>query len=354
MGDADADRLIDAFRLLLADDRLEILLVILAPTAAFSCEDAARALAREAEGAGKPLLVCLIGEASVKGGRRALKEAGVPCFDFPEPAVRAAARMWERRRMIDRPWAAEVCFRRDLGRAAKVIRRAREQGMATLPEFMAQDLARAYELNCPETGLARTSDQAVKLAKKIGYPVALKLASPQVAHKSDLGGVALGLGDAAAVRDAFLDITSRASRARQGIHVVGCLVQAMAEPGAKEVIVGFQRDEQFGPLLMFGLGGVYVETLQDVSFRLAPLTLQDAAEMIREIRSYPLLKGVRGEPPVDFRALEDVVLTMSQMAVDFPEIVEAELNPVLVSRSSALAADIRITLDAEEKIAEQE
>jgi acetyltransferase len=261
--------------------------------------------------------------------------------------------MWERRRMLDRPWAAEVCFRRDLGKATQVIAQAREQGLNVLPEFLSQDFARAYELSVPQTILARTSDEAVQAASKIGYPVALKLASPQVAHKSDLGGVALNLADPDSVRRTFLDITSRITRAGSDIHVTGCMVQAMAPPDAKEVIMGFQRDEQFGPMLMFGLGGVYIETLRDVSFRLAPLTLQDAAEMIREIRSYPLLKGVRGEQPVDFKSLEDVLLTLSQIAMDFPEIMEVEINPVLVSQSSALAVDMRISLDSERKITQQ-
>jgi acetyltransferase len=353
MADADVDRMIGALRLLLADERMQIALVIITPSAKLSSTDAAQALIRAAKDSHKPVLACLLGESNVQEGRRLLTAAGVPCFGFAEPAVRAAGRMWERRRMLDRPWAAEVCFRQDLGKATQVIAQAREQGLNVLPEFLSQDFARAYELSVPQTILARTSDEAVQAASKIGYPVALKLASPQVAHKSDLGGVALNLADPDSVRRTFLDITSRITRAGSDIHVTGCMVQAMAPPDAKEVIMGFQRDEQFGPMLMFGLGGVYIETLRDVSFRLAPLTLQDAAEMIREIRSYPLLKGVRGEQPVDFKSLEDVLLTLSQIAMDFPEIMEVEINPVLVSQSSALAVDMRISLDSERKITQQ-
>jgi acetyltransferase len=339
--------------LMLDDEHLDMLLAVLLPQTEEAGQDTARALAAQAARTGKPVLACLSGGTAVQAGRDILQEAGVPCFEFPEAAAGAAGRLWERRRLLDRPWAAEVCFRRDLGRAGRVISQARELGVNVLPEFMARELARAYELDLPETSLARTSDEAVKQAKKIGYPVVLKLAAPEIAHKSDVDGVAVNLGDETAVRRAFLDITSRVSRARRDVHVAGCLVQSMAPAGAKELFVGFERDEQFGPLLRFGLGGVYKESLGDESFRLAPLTLQDAAEMIREIRSYPLLKGLGGGAPVDFRLLEDVLLTMSQMAMDFPEIVEVQLNPLLASGESALAADVRVSLDGKEKITQQ-
>jgi acetyltransferase len=141
-----------------------------------------------------------------------------------------------------------------------------------------------------------------------------------------------------------MDITSRAIRLRKDAFISGCLVQAQAPKGSKEVIIGFKRDPQFGPLILFGLGGIYVEVLKDVSFRLAPLTLDDAQEMIREIKSYPLLRGVRGQAPVDFKAIEDILLIMAQFALDFPEVAEAEFNPVLVSEHGAVVADIRAVL----------
>jgi acetyltransferase len=176
--------------------------------------------------------------------------------------------------------------------------------------------------------------------------VVLKIASPQISHKSDVGGVKVGLADEAAVRDAFFDITTRAQRLREDAYIAGCLVQEMAPKGSKEVIIGFKRDEQFGPLLMFGLGGIYVEILKDIAFRLAPVSRADAFEIVREIKSYMLLKGVRGEAPVNFDALENILLSMSQLSQDFPEIFEAEFNPVLVNNEKAIVADVRMTLSS--------
>ena len=226
-----------------------------------------------------------------------------------------------------------------------IISQARAKGFTELVEFQAQDVVAAYEMPVPKTTLARTSDQAASAAKKMGFPVVLKIASPQISHKSDVGGVVAGLDSPEAVKKAFLDITSAQRPHQEEAFLSGCLVQKMAPKGSKEVIVGFKRDPQFGPLIMFGLGGIYVEVLKDISFRLAPLTLDDAQKMIREINSFPLLRGVRGEPPVDFKALEDILLTISQLAMDFPEIHEADFNPVLVSPDGAVVADVRLSLD---------
>jgi acetyltransferase len=155
--------------------------------------------------------------------------------------------------------------------------------------------------------------------------------------------VVVGIEGEEALRRAFLTVTNRARRIKEA-YVLGCLVQAMAPPGAREVFAGFKRDPRFGPLVLFGLGGIYVEVLRDVSCRLAPLSLMDVGEMVREIKSYPILRGVRGEPPVDFRAIEDVLLTLSQIAIDFPEIEECDFNPIMVSPGGALVVDARFTL----------
>jgi acetyltransferase len=188
---------------------------------------------------------------------------------------------------------------------------------------------------------------AVQAAKEIGFPVVLKIASPDISHKTDVDGVKVNLKDEEQVRSAFSAITSRAQRRMPQAYIAGCLVQKMAPEDCKEVIIGVKRDDQFGPLVMFGLGGVYVEVLKDISFRLAPLSNRDARDMIKEIRSYMLLKGFRGEKGVDFGALETILLKMSRLATDFPEIYEAEFNPVLVNSERGIVADVRITLAPE-------
>lgn len=344
IGDADAARYKVALEAVIADELVHSILVMLTPTASAQIEETAQVIIEASKGCGKPVFACFMGQRRVSAGRELLQRAGIPCYYFPDPAIRSIEAMYRHHMWINRPAPVEVCYRRDKTRAKKVIDTARGSGCVEIVEFQAQDLLKAYELPLPDTHLARTSDDAVKAAKRIGYPVVLKIASPHISHKSDVGGVRVNLKDEDEVRSAFLDITARAARLRADAAITGCLVQAMAPKGSKEVIVGFKRDPQFGPLIMFGLGGVYVEVLKDISFRLAPLTMDDAAKMVREIKSFPLLRGVRGEPSVDFKAIEDILLTMSQLAEDFPEVFEAEFNPILVNHEGAVVADVRVTL----------
>ena len=184
----------------------------------------------------------------------------------------------------------------------------------------------------------------MRAAKKLGYPVALKLVSPHISSRFDVDGVALNLATPRDVRDAWLEITNRAQRKRPDAYIAGCLVQTMGPVKAREVVVRFTQDPQFGPLVSFCLAGPSAEVLGDISYRLAPLTLQDVQDIVREIKSFPLLRGVRGEEPVNLAAIEDILLSMSQMATDFPEIREAELNPVLVDTEGAMVTDIRLTV----------
>lgn len=344
IGDADAARLVAAVEIVARDPLVHSLLVMATPTAALSAPDLAERLIAASTTLKKPLAVVLMGEKSTREARQRLLEAGTPCHAFPEPAAAAISTMTAYAEHRRAPKPAPICARRDLAAAKAVVDRARDEGLTELVEFQARDLAKAYFLDVPAARLARTSDEAARIAAEIGFPVVVKIASPDISHKSDLGGVVVNLTDEAAVRKAFRDVTARIQRLKKDAFISGCLVQRMAPKGAKECIVGFARDPQFGPLVMFGLGGIYVEVLKDVSFRLAPLTVDDARAMLREIRAHPLLRGVRGEAAVNFRALEDVVLALSQMALDFPEILEAEVNPVFADARGALVADARVVL----------
>jgi len=344
IGDANAERYAKTLEVVLHDAQVHAVMVLLSPTASAEPEATAKAVIELSKDVGKPVFGCFMGAATVHTGREMLQNAGIPCYAFPEPAIYSINAMYLYHERKKRAQPVEVCYRRDYDLAKKIIDDVKRQGSLELVEFQAQGILKAYEIPVPQTELARTSDQAAKIAEKIGFPVVLKIASPQISHKSDVDGVKVNLQNADQVRAAFMDITSRVIRLRKDAFISGCLVQAMAPKGSKEVIIGFKRDQQFGPLIIFGLGGIYVEVLKDVSFRLAPLTLDDAQEMIREIRSYPLLRGVRGQAPVDFKAIEDILLIMSQFAMDFPEISEAEFNPVLVSEHGAVVADIRAML----------
>jgi acetyltransferase len=346
IGDAPAERYRKTLEVVIDDPQVHSILVLLTPTASAEIIETAQAIIDVSKKTKKPIFVNYMGGMRTRPGQKMLTDAGIPCSIYPEPLIKSIETMYNYYLWRQTPAQEYPEVRRNRQKARLVINEARSKGATEVVEFQAQEVLRAYNLPTPNTGLARSSDEAVAAADKIGYPVVLKIASPQISHKSDVGGVKVNLADAEAVRNAFFDITARAQRMRPEAYIAGCLVQEMAPKGCKEIIIGFKRDDQFGPLLMFGLGGIYVEILKDIAFRLAPLGRDDAKGIIREIKSYMLLKGVRGEQPVNFQAIEDILITMSELALDFPEIVEAEFNPVLVNAEKAVVADVRITLSA--------
>lgn len=346
IGDAPAERYRKTLEVVVEDPQVHSILVLLTPTASAEIMETAQAVIDVAKTTKKPIFVNYMGGQRTRPGQRMLTEAGIPCSIYPEPLIKSIETMYNYYLWRQTPAQEFPVVKRNRQKARLVINEARSKGATEVVEFQAQEVLRAYNLPTPNTALARSSDEAVAAAEKIGYPVVLKIASPQISHKSDVGGVKVNLADAEAVKNAFFDITARAQRMRPEAYIAGCLVQEMAPKGCKEIIIGFKRDDQFGPLLMFGLGGIYVEILKDIAFRLAPLGRDDAKGIIREIKSYMLLKGVRGEQPVNFQAIEDILITMSELALDFPEILEAEFNPVLVNSEKAVVADVRITLSA--------
>ena len=212
-----------------------------------------------------------------------------------------------------------------------------------LNEVESKRLLSEAGINTNATELATSRDEAVRLAQQIGHPVALKIASPDVVHKSDAGGVVVGVSGDDAVAAAYDGILAAIGEAQPGARVDGVSVQAMAEPGV-EVIIGVSRDPQFGPLLMFGLGGVLVEVLGDVAFRVAPLTERDAAEMVREIKGYPILEGHRGGPPADVAAIERALLDLSRFADERPDVSEIDLNPIIAHTRGLTAVDARVVV----------
>ena len=216
-------------------------------------------------------------------------------------------------------------------------------GGRLLNEVESKRLLSEAGINTNATELARSRDEAVLLARQIGHPVALKIASPDVVHKSDAGGVKVGVSGDAEVAAAYDEIVAAITAAQPAARVDGVSVQAMAEPGV-EVIIGVSRDPQFGPLLMFGLGGVLVEVLGDVAFRVAPLTERDAAEMVREIKGYPILRGHRGSPPADLDAIERALLALSRFVDARPDVGEVDLNPIIAHTKGLTAVDARVVL----------
>jgi acyl-CoA synthetase (NDP forming) len=228
--------------------------------------------------------------------------------------------------------------------ADMIIEKARKENRILLTEIEAKELLKKAGIPVVETRLAVSKPEAVSIAKELGYPVVLKIASADVVHKSDAGGVKLGLRTAMQVGKAYDDIMKSIKAAFPDAKIEGVSVQTMARPGV-EVIIGMSKDAQFGPVLMFGLGGVLVEILKDVSFRIVPLAKRDTREMIREIKGFPLLQGYRGSEPVDVENLENMLLNVSEFVERTPEVKEIDLNPIFAYKDGAVAVDARVILE---------
>ena len=226
----------------------------------------------------------------------------------------------------------------------RVIDRARSEGRNILTEIEAKDLLKQAGISVIDTRLATSREEALSISQQLGFPVVLKIASPDIVHKSDAGGVKLNLRTAKQVGKVYDDMMKALKKQYPEAAIQGVSVQKMARPGV-EVIIGMTKDAQFGPVLMFGLGGVLVEILKDVSFRIVPLARRDAREMIREIKGYPLLEGYRGQEPVDVGYLEELILKVSSFVEQHPEVAELDLNPVIAYKDGAVAVDARVALE---------
>jgi acyl-CoA synthetase (NDP forming) len=225
-----------------------------------------------------------------------------------------------------------------------ILDQVRKEGRSILTEFESKRILKQVGISVVETRLAKTQKEAVSLSRKMGFPVVLKIASPDVIHKSDSGGVKLSLNNAAEVKKAYDEILKKVKRQYPKAAVHGVSVQKMVRPGT-EVIVGTSQDPQFGPVIMFGLGGIFVELLKDVSFRVIPVKRKDAQEMIEEIKGYPLLQGYRGKEPASITALVEIILKISKFIEHNSQIKELELNPIFAYRNKAFAVDARIILE---------
>jgi acetyltransferase len=309
------------------------------PEIAEAVGEAAEAVGQRADAAAeKPVVCCIYGGAGTDEAARTLHARAVPYYLTPARAAFALGALWRYHQIATRARSEpEPMAGVERERATKLLDAAQVAEQRVLDAQAGADLARAYGLSVPSSGLAETAQQAEALADRTGYPVALKRVAPGVVHKSDVGGVALNLENAASVRDAFDGMVGEGEQA---------FVQQMA-PRGMEVIVGAQRDPQFGPMVMFGLGGVTVEVLQDVAFRLAPLSEAEAREMVVETAAGKLLAGVRGQPRRDIDAVVAAIRGIAQLMVDLPEVAEVDLNPLIVGEAGegAWAVDVRIVLE---------
>ncbi len=346
LGDAHADRFQFALETVAADPNVDGLLVLLTPQAMTQTQETAEAAGKLAQQIDKPMLACFMGEATVNVGIDVLAEYGIPNYPFPERAALSFRAMADYQQIRFRPESEYVHFDVDRAATQAVFDRVRSHKRLSIGDAEARDILVAYGMRAPESLLAATPAEAVDMAAQIGYPVVLKIASPDILHKTDIGGVKVGLSNAEDVQDAFELMTYRAERYLPEAHLWGCQVQEMAPPGGLELLVGMNRDPQFGPLVTFGIGGIYVEVLKDVTFRVAPFTLRDAENMLKEIRTRALLDGVRGQPPMDKAAVVNTLLRIGQLVQDYPEITELDINPLIVypKGQGAIAIDMRLIL----------
>lgn len=232
----------------------------------------------------------------------------------------------------------------DMQRISKIIAQARKQNRKNLMEHEAKEVCQEYDISVTKFKLARNLEEAVKFAEEIGYPVVLKIVSPSVIHKSEVGGVLLDLNTSIGVEKGYRAILANVKKLRPDSQVEGILVQEMA-PSSVEVIVGAIKDDQFGQSIMFGIGGIFVEVLDDVVFRIAPVTKQEAESMITEIKAYKVLKGYRNQPPSDTKAIAEIISNTSKLVTDYEEIKELDLNPIMVYEKGAKTVDARIILE---------
>lgn len=344
LGDAEPERYAIALEAAQSDEDIDAIVVILTPQAMTDAPGTARAIAQGMKG-DKPVLATFMGGHDVMDARHELMTLGVPDYPSPDRAVAALKSMCDYSAWRRRPPRVVTRFPVNRRRVERVIARHARSGRPEVGEVEAKEILRAYDFYVVDGSLAATCEEAIAIAERVGFPVAMKIVSPDILHKSDFGGVKLALSTPEQVRDAF-DLMMMRIRGRfPDALIEGVYIEKMAQKG-REVIIGMTRDPQFGPMLMFGLGGIFVEVMKDVTFYLAPITHDEAMQMLMGTRSYALLKGARGEAAVDLDGIASGLQRISQLVTDFPQIAELDINPFIVGTAGTapVVADARMIL----------
>ncbi|MCK4645348.1 MAG: acetate--CoA ligase family protein [Candidatus Aminicenantes bacterium] len=330
---------------ILKDKNIHSLIVILTATSFTDVEKIANAIVNSSKKFQKPILSCFLGVYDVSTGIDILEENGIPAYKFPESAARALSEMTKFTRWLSRPQTRIKKYKVDRTKAKKIIGSVKKEGRQLLMEHESYEVLKAYHFPVIKSILAENENQAAEAGEKIGFPVVLKITSPDIIHKFDFGGVKLNLKNEIEVRSAYREILENVLAKKPGANIRGVLVEEMASNG-KEIIIGMNREPQFGPLLMFGMGGIYVEVLEDVTFRLAPIRELTATHMITLTKTHKILEGFRGEPVYDIEAIEDCLKRLSQLVIDFEDIKELDINPLIVYEKGKGCAivDARIIL----------
>lgn len=345
LGDALAERYESAIKTILKDPNVHTVLVLLSPHAMTECVDTARAIVNVArENPGRPVLACFLGSSRVNDALKVLWEGHIPCYDSPESAIGTIKAMVSYSAWRARPKRVVKRFPVNRRKVERIIRRHIRQGIREIDEMESKEILKAYGFVTPTGYIATTAEQAANIAQQIGYPVVLKIWSPDIIHKSEVGGVLLDLNNEKTVRDAFDLMMYRIPKKLPDANILGVFVQQYCKAG-KEVILGMNRDPRFGPLMMFGTGGILVERLKDVSFYPAPLAVEDARLMLENTMTYKTMNDSSGEE-LDFDVIADGLQRLSQLVTEFPQILEMDINPYLVGTKGAtpIAVDARISV----------
>jgi acetyl coenzyme A synthetase (ADP forming)-like protein len=349
LGDALADRYEFALDTVLDDPGVDIALIVLTPQAMTECRATAEAMVRVVKKKPqKTVLACFIGAEKIAEALAVLRAGGIPQYLAPESAVEVIRVMTEYVRWRKKPKRVVKMFPVNRHKVEIIIERHIRQGIREVGEAEAKEILEAYGFVTPKGALATSPEQAVNIAEQIGYPVVMKIWSRDIIHKSDVGGVKLGMRNAQEVMDAFDLMMYRVPKKAPKAQILGVLVQQMCK-GVREVILGMNRDPRFGPLMMFGMGGTMVEVMKDVSFYLAPLTADEAKQMLINTRTYKMLQGVRGEEGVDIEAIAEGLQRLSQLVTEYPQIQELDINPYVVGPRGTvpIAVDARMSVQKE-------
>ncbi len=345
IGDAAQDRYENALASVIRDEGVDGALVILTPQSMTNAMGTAEAIVQIARRSHKPILCCFMGIIDVSAGVNYLQEHGVPVYRFPENAAKAFGAVYRYSKWLNRQELAPFNNTHDKAGARGIIESCMAMGKTYLGELEGTQLLKCYGFNVLPTELSKSAEEAAEIADEMGYPVVMKIVSAQIIHKSDANGVMLNLGDAITVKKAFEQIIQSAKAFDPDATIEGILVQKMA-PKGQEVILGVNRYPRFGHLVMFGSGGILVEVFKDVTFRLAPINRNSARSMVRGIKGFALLNGFRGRAKTDIDAVKKLLVCLSDLVMDNPEIKELDINPLLVhpKDQSATVADCRMIL----------
>lgn len=344
IGDATSERYAVVLDKAVNDPNVDGVLVILTPQAMTDVDNTADLVIKSSDATDKPIIASFIGEMRVRASIDKLKTNSIPCFSYPETAVGAFRKLYDFAVWKKLPDDQAHPVLTNKKAAQNIIDNTLKAGRYEIGEDYAMPILSEYGFAFPEKALAHTASEAGAIAERIGFPLVMKISSPDILHKTDIGGVKLNVNSSVAAEDAFIEITTNVKRLMPDAFINGVMIYEMIK-GGKEVILGVTYDRTFGHMIMFGLGGIYVEVLKDVSFRIAPVTRSEARSMIDEIKTSALLKGARGEKPVDIEAIIDGISNISAIVTDFPMIRELDINPLVVMNKGAIALDARIIFE---------